>query len=152
MSITKEPIDPDHVRSIPPEGFSWIDRRFVREGFMEHLPRDAILLYLFLVAVSDGRGLSFYADPTVLRILKLSRDELAEVRARLVSRKLILYRSPLYQVLPLPERARASERSPASPRKPGEARGGNPLPLSEISQLAKGHLATRHPNRFTEGT
>lgn len=152
MSITKEPIDPDHVRSIPPEGFSWIDRRFIREGFMEHLPRNALLLYLFLVAVSDARGLSFYADTTVSTLLKLSRDELLDARAGLLSRKLVLYRSPLYQVLPLPEKCRAPERPPPAPRTPGGARGGHPLPLSEISRIANRYLAARHPRRFTEGT
>jgi hypothetical protein len=150
MSVRKEPIDPEHVRSVPREGFSWIDRRFVREGFMEHLPGEAILLYLFLVAVSDARGLSFYADPTVSRILKLNQEELTQARARLVSARLILYRYPLYQVLPLPQRPPVSS-SPV-PSGAGEIRGGDPLALGEICRLVTRHLAARHPNRPAERT
>lgn len=150
MSVRKEPIDPEHVRSVPREGFSWIDRRFVREGFMEHLPREAILLYLFLVAVSDARGLSFYANPTVARILKLNQEELTQARARLVSAGLILYRYPLYQVLPLPKRQRPPASSSLVSPGAGEIRGGDPLPLGEICRLVTRHLAARHPNRPTE--
>ncbi len=102
LDIKKEPIDLLRLRSIPATGFSWIDRRFVRHGFIESLPSEAILLYFFLVAVSDARGLSFYADPTVLQILKLNQEELTQSRARLIKARLILYQYPRYQVLPLP--------------------------------------------------
>ena len=68
--VKKRPIDAERIRQIPDDGFSWIDRRFVREGFIEPLAPEAILLYFFLVSVSDAHGLSFYADPTVSRILK----------------------------------------------------------------------------------
>jgi hypothetical protein len=152
MSVKKELLDPDRVRSIPREGFSWLDRRFVRAGFMEQLPPEAILLYLFLVAVSDARGLSFYADPTVSRIIKLNPEQLTQARARLVSARLILYRYPLYQVLPLPQRPGAGGRSsPVSPDTP-KARGGDPLPISEICRLVSQNLAARHPHRSTEAT
>jgi hypothetical protein len=46
-SITKRPIDPERTRRIPAEGFSWLDRRFVREGLIEPLALEAILLYFF---------------------------------------------------------------------------------------------------------
>ena len=98
-TVKKEPIDPERVRRIAAEGFSWIDRRFVREGFMERLPPEAILFYFFLVAVGDARGLSFYADPSISRKLKLNPEELSQSRARLIDADLILYRYPLYQVL-----------------------------------------------------
>lgn len=117
---------------------------------MEHLPGEAILLYLFLVAVSDARGLSFYADPTVSRILKLNQEELTQARASLVSARLILYRYPLYQVLPLPQRPPVSS-SPV-PSGAGEIRGGDPLALGEICRLVTRHLAARHPNRPAERT
>ena len=131
--VEKKPIDPTRIREVPASGFSWIDRRFVREGFIERLPPEAILLYLFLVAVSDARGLSFYADPTVSRLLKLDAEELSQARARLVAADLILYRYPLYQVLPLP----AKREAPAFRSSPAQSRrGGDPLPLSELLQLA----------------
>jgi uncharacterized protein GlcG (DUF336 family) len=87
MIVKKIPIDPGRVRGIPPDGFSWIDRRFVRDGCIHRLPPEAILLYFFLAAVSDAQGLSFYADPTIGKILKLLQPphqpvEGSEARAR----------------------------------------------------------------------
>jgi len=102
MKVKKEPIDSARLRVLPRDGFSWIDRRFVRDGFIELLPSEAILLYFFLVAVSDAQGLSFYADPTVGKLLKVSPEELSQARARLIAADLILYRYPIYQVLRLP--------------------------------------------------
>jgi hypothetical protein len=130
--IQKEPIDPRRIRRIPADGFSWIDRRFVREGFIEPLPPEAILLYLFLVAVSDARGLSFYADPTIMKILKLTCEEFTGARQHLIHAGLILYRYPLYQVLPLPaKRAGAAFSSSAQ-----ASRRGDPESLGELLRLA----------------
>ena len=54
---SRAPLEPERVRTIK-DGFSWIDRRFVREH-APRLCRDEILLYFFLAAVSDRFGLSF---------------------------------------------------------------------------------------------
>jgi hypothetical protein len=108
--VARAPIDPDRIRSIPPEGFSWVDRRFVREGFVKPLQRDAVLLYLFLIAVSDALGISFYADATLGKLLKLTMEELIQARSQLIDQELILYRYPLYQVLPLPEQVKQDPR------------------------------------------
>ena len=134
MSVKKELIDPERVRLIPPGGFSWIDRRFVREGFIGPLPPEAILLYFFLATVADALGLSFYADPTISTLLKLDPEELSQARTRLVDAELILYHYPLYQVLPLAVKHKAPAfRSPS----PSEfRRGGDPVSLREILQLA----------------
>lgn len=130
-NVDKQPIDARRLRRIPAEGFSWIDRRFVREGFVDSLPPEAILLYFFLVAVSDARGLSFYADPTVSAKLKLNAQELSQARARLTSAELILYDYPIYQVLPLPA---AKVKEPSKPA--AFSRGGDPISLGEILQRA----------------
>ena len=109
MRIPKSPLAPTRLRRIPRGGFSWIDRRFVRDGHITELPREAIALYLFLCTVADANGLSFYADPTLRKLLKLDHSELLHARNRLVRADLIAYRYPLYQVLALPEmRATAS--------------------------------------------
>ena len=50
--IHKELLVPDRVRRPPREGWSWIDRRFLREH-AARLSHEAITLYLFLAAVSD---------------------------------------------------------------------------------------------------
>lgn len=133
--VEKRPIDPQRIRRIPKEGFSWIDRRFVRQGFIEELPRETILLYLFLTTVSDAKGLSFYADPTILRLLKLNAEELSQARSRLRHAELVLYRYPFYQVLPLPEERAVIPSSPAPSPAPTLARGGEPMSLREVFAL-----------------
>ena len=70
MSL-KKILDHDRVRKI--EGsFSWIDHRFITRGFLQDLSTIEILLYLFLVAVSDRNGTSFYHDDRVCSILNPS--------------------------------------------------------------------------------
>jgi hypothetical protein len=92
---------PDRVRKI--EGsFSWIDHRFVTEGFLHDLSMIEILLYLFLVAVSDRQGLSFYHDDRIASLLKIDLPALGRARDSLARRSLVAYDSPLYQVLSLP--------------------------------------------------
>ena len=92
---------PDRVRKI--EGsFSWIDHRFVTEEFLHELSMIEILLYLFLVAVSDRNGLSFYYDDRMASLLKIDLPALGKARKALVNRSLLAYEPPLYQVLSLP--------------------------------------------------
>jgi hypothetical protein len=136
MIVKKAPINPGRVREIPPEGFSWIDRRFVRDGFINRLPPEAILLYFFLAAVSDAQGLSFYADPTVGKILKLDPEQLTQSRARLIGGDLIAYRHPLYQVLQLPRESKGPPSPPPRPSPGGMHRGGEPMSLGEILRRA----------------
>ncbi|MBI4583228.1 MAG: hypothetical protein HY717_04315 [Planctomycetes bacterium] len=135
MRIKKEVLDPKRIRRIPSEGFSWIDRRFVREGFIDRLPGDAILLYFFLVAVSDAQGLSFYADPTIRKTLKLDGQALTQARQRLITAELILFRYPIYQVLQIPQRA-PNPNSPPRISTQTIPRGGDFLSLREIFDLA----------------
>jgi len=97
----KKILDPDRLRKI--EGsFSWIDHRFITGGFLQDLSTIEILLYLFLVAVSDRNGISFYHDDRVCSILKIPLTSLGEAREGLIMRSLIAYEPPLYQVLSLP--------------------------------------------------
>jgi len=99
MRVSKHPIVPGRIRRPPREGFSWIDRRFVREGAIERLGRDEILLYFFLVAVADQFGLSYWSDWRTSHILKVPPDQLDRARLALVRHGLVAYRAPLYQVL-----------------------------------------------------
>ena len=63
--MTRKPIlVPSRLRRPPATGWSWVDRRFVREH-MAYLSREAVLLYFFLSAVADKHGLSFYSDGTL---------------------------------------------------------------------------------------
>lgn len=110
MSVKKVPIKTDRIRQIPRSGFSWIDRRFVRNKHINALPREAIILYFFLTTVADDKGMSFYADPTVRQILKLEQQDLLYARNRLVKASLIAYRYPLYQVLELPVKTKVADK------------------------------------------
>jgi hypothetical protein len=101
FGIEKRILDALHVRRIG-DGFSWIDRRFVREGWLERLARDEFALYLFLVAVADKDGLSFYSDDRTTGLLRLDGESLARARGRLLALGLIAWEKPIYQVLELP--------------------------------------------------
>lgn len=103
--IQKRLLVPDRVRRPPREGFSWVDRRFLRE-FAAQLPGDAILLYLFLAAVSDQRGLSFYSDTSLAVRLRLREEQVVRAREELLTQDLIAYQPPLTQVLSLPQGGR----------------------------------------------
>jgi hypothetical protein len=91
----------DRVRRPPATGWSWVDRRFLREHG-DHLSREALLLYLFLAAVADRHGLSFYSDHTLTSRLRLAPQVLEKARQELLDRDLIAYQLPLVQVLALP--------------------------------------------------
>src|SRR5438477_974783 len=89
------------LRRPPATGWSWVDRRFLREHG-DYLSREAILLYLFLSAVADRHGLSFYSDLTLGSRLRLSPSALQQARQELLDRDLIAHQLPLVQVLSLP--------------------------------------------------
>ena len=103
--IQKQLLVPDRVRRPPRDGWSWIDRRFLRE----HAPRlshEAIFVYLFLAAVSDQKGLSFYNDASIAVRLRLGEQDVVHARDELVREDLLAYRAPLTQVLSLPDHRR----------------------------------------------
>ena len=99
--IQKRLLIPDRVRRPPRDGWSWVDRRFLRE-YASKLSRDAVLLYFFLAAVSDKHGLSFYRDATIAVRLRMGEQAVVRARQELVSEDLVAYQLPLTQVLSLP--------------------------------------------------
>jgi hypothetical protein len=100
-AVQKRILDPRRVRRIR-EGFSWIDRRFVGEGWLERLVGDEFALYFFLVAVADKDGLSFYSDRRIMGLLRVDGESFFRARGRLLELGLIAWEAPLYQVLELP--------------------------------------------------
>lgn len=138
--VEKRLLVPDRIRCIPLAGFSWIDRRFVR-AFAPSLTNPQILLYYFLASVADARGLSFWADPTAARLLGMPVGHVVGARDVLVARDLIAYRSPLYQVLALPE---SNAAVPASRRAaPAPAAGARTPPAAPPPRPAqRGGLLT----------
>jgi hypothetical protein len=96
----KQVIHPDRIRKIPKQ-FSWIDGRFVRNGYLDKCKHSDASLYLFLITVSDARGLSYYSDSSVCKRLSMDSCLLSDSRLRLIQLGLIAYMNPLYQVLDL---------------------------------------------------
>jgi hypothetical protein len=99
--IQKRVLVPQRLRRPPATGWSWLDRRFLREHG-DYLSREALLLYFFLAAVADRHGLSFFSDHALTSRLRLSREVLQQARQELLDRDLIAQQSPLVQVLSLP--------------------------------------------------
>ena len=92
---------PARLRRPPATGWSWVDRRFVREH-MADLSREAVLLYFFLAAVADKHGLSFYGDGTLATLLRMTLPALIEARDELLAHDLIAHEVRFTQVLSLP--------------------------------------------------
>ena len=98
--MDKRPISPAQLRRVPQQ-FSWVDQRLVRERYIDQLSHQACALYLFLVTVADAQGLSYYADASLCQRLALTGPELHQARQALITRGLVAYQRPLYQVLAL---------------------------------------------------
>lgn len=102
----------------------------------DNLSRDAVLLYLFLAAVADRHGLSFYSDHTLSSRLHLSLPVLERARQELLDRDLIAHQLPLVQVLSLP--------TPGVSRRPEAGQGL--IRLGELFQQVAA-AATPEPRR-----
>ena len=90
------------MRELPRSGFGWIDRRFLSRGYAATLSAEANLLYFFLAVVADRKGLSYWSDRAVAHRLAITSGEVERARRELIARQLVLFRAPLYQLLPLP--------------------------------------------------
>ena len=99
--IRKKIINPERVRRID-GSFSFIPHRFLTDGFLTSLTQEEILLYLFLVLVSDRYGLSYYAYDSICSYLQLAIDQYIEARDGLIKKDLIACNGTLFQVLDLP--------------------------------------------------
>jgi hypothetical protein len=99
--IPKRILVPARLRHPPATGWSWVDRRFVREH-AERLSREAVVLYFFLAAVADKHGLSFYSDGTLATLLRMTLPALLQARDELLAHDLIAHEARLTQVLSLP--------------------------------------------------
>jgi len=126
--IQKHLIRADRARQVP-SSFSWVDHRLVSLNYLNRCDCNALALYLFLVTVADGQGLSYYSDMGVAKLLPLDAAGLARARQELIRARLIAYQKPLYQVLSLPE--------PSSPLPaPCQERAGQAQSAAQILRRA----------------
>jgi hypothetical protein len=110
--MDKHPISLAQLRRVPQQ-FSWVDQRLVRERYIDQLSSHACALYLFLVTVADAQGLSYYAESSLCQRLSLTSTDLHQARQVLITRGLVAYRHPLYQVLALDATPRGATPSTA---------------------------------------
>lgn len=99
--VKKKILNPDRIRRIT-AGFSFIPHRFLRDGFLSSLHQKELLLYLFLVIVSDRHGLSFYSYDAICSLLQLELDQYIAARDALIEKDLIAFDGTVFQVLELP--------------------------------------------------
>jgi hypothetical protein len=132
--MTPKPIlVPARLRRPPATGWSWVDRRFVREH-MAYLSREAVLLYFFLAAVADKHGLSFYGDSTLATLLRMTLPALIQARDELLARDLIAHEVRWTQVLSVP---------PCGQRRHCEPGQG----LMQLGEILRQAIASTHPDQ-----
>ena len=101
--ITNKIINPERIRLID-GGFSFIPHRFIPDGFLTSRTQTELLLYLFLILVSDRHGLSFYSYDAICSLLQLTVDQYIEARDGLLEKDMISFDGTLFQVLDLPSK------------------------------------------------
>ena len=131
--IQKRILVPARLRHPPETGWSWVDRRFVRER-MAHLSRDAVLLYFFLSAVADRHGVSFYGDGTLACLLRMTVPALINAREELLAHDLIAYEVRFTQVLSIPPSGQHRRDKPAQG-------------LMQLGEILRQAIASTHSNQ-----
>lgn len=102
---------PKKIRNIK-GSFAWIDHRLMRNGFLQIMTHDDMVLYLFLILVADKNGVSFYRKEKICEAVSLDYSQFEIAKDRLINMKLIAFEgysvlSPngYYQVLPIENEA-----------------------------------------------
>jgi hypothetical protein len=101
--IQKKVLNPRRIRKIN-SSFAFIEHRF--RSWIKYLSPEELLLYFFLALAADEQGLSYYSPETIGSRLQLSPDQYYQALNGLITRDLVTYQEPLFQVLSLPERGR----------------------------------------------
>ena len=81
--MNKKLLAPERLHELPSQ-FTWIDQQLVRGGY-----HSAWALCLFLAAVVDSHGLSYYSDASVCRWLHVDLTGLQAVREQLIAADLL---------------------------------------------------------------
>ena len=84
------------------KSYSIVDHQLLHQGFFHRLSVEALAVYLFLVVVSDREGRSYYAERTLIEILRIAAGKFAGILEELTLSGLIDYRRPYFWVKNLP--------------------------------------------------
>ncbi len=136
--IKKDPLCPNRIRKIT-GSFAFIEHRFLRHGFFSWLEHFELLLYFFLILVSDRNGLSYYAYDKICSLLRIPVDEYILARDGLIEKNLIVFDGYFYQVLSLPDKSIIRSNSPLNTQK--EMEKHDP---ATIHQIIKHSLGEKH--------
>jgi hypothetical protein len=99
--IKKRILNPTRIRCIK-GSFGFIPHNFLTDGFLASLKQKEILLYFFLILVSDRNGLSYYNYDSICTFLQITVDYYIEAREGLIKKDLIDFDGTVFQVLDLP--------------------------------------------------
>jgi hypothetical protein len=112
--ITKKVLVADRIRRID-GGFSFIPHRFLTDGFLDCLPQQELMLYVFLVLAADRHGLSYYSYERICSLLHMTVEQYIAARDGLIEKDLIAFDGTVFQVLSLPSSPR--QRSMNKPKR-----------------------------------
>lgn len=101
MSGPRALLRPDRIRTVE-HPFGWVPCRMLTNGTIASMSPDERQLYLLLALAADRRGVSFYGDKRIGRILGCTPYELELARHALMERELLAYDGATYQLLALP--------------------------------------------------
>jgi hypothetical protein len=101
--VKRDPIRPDRVRRIGPDGFAFVPNRFLRDGFFASLRPAERELYCLLLLAADRHGLSWYHYDSICSLLQMELETYLQARNALIDRDLIAFDGTRFQVLSLPE-------------------------------------------------
>ena len=126
--IKKKILNDKRIRGID-GGFSFIPHRFLTDGFFTALDQHQLLLYFFLVLVSDRYGLSYYAYDSICTTLRLSLEQYIDARNSLIKKDLIAFDGTIFQVLSLPAPLNTYRRQQLR-----STRGKGPVSVAQVFQ------------------
>jgi len=132
--ITKAPLDQDRIRKIA-GSFAFIEHRFLRRGFFSVLTHHELLLYVFLVLVSDRNGLSYYSYDKICILLRITLDDYIIARDGLIGKDLIAFNGHLFQVLSLPDQP---PQDPAPLKSSDDMQTHDPATIKQIITTSMG--------------
>ena len=128
--IERKALSPQRIRKISGT-FAFVPHHFLRQGFWAGLSHHELLLYFFLVLVSDRQGLSYYSFDKICSMMAITSDEYIHARNCLINKDLIAFDGHLFQVLSLPEKETSEPPTPLSVK---EMASKDPATISQLIQ------------------